>query len=76
MDPPPDEVLTRVSAVDELVPADLLVEAVVEDVAREDEEIFSEPPTTSCPQGPLLASNTSSISITALASTTEPAGPC
>ena len=35
----PDEVLARVAAVDEIVPADLLIEAVVEDFAVK-EEIF------------------------------------
>jgi 3-hydroxybutyryl-CoA dehydrogenase len=67
--PPPDEVLTRVSAVDELVPADLLVEAVVEDVAVKT-KIFRAADDV-LPQEAVLASNTSSISITALAAATS-----
>ena len=37
--PPADDVLARVSVVDELVPADLMIEAVVED-AEVKEDIF------------------------------------
>jgi 3-hydroxybutyryl-CoA dehydrogenase len=65
----PDEVLGRVAAVDEVVPADLLIEAVIEDadvkqdVFRRADEIL--------PQGAALASNTSSIPITSLASVTD-----
>jgi 3-hydroxybutyryl-CoA dehydrogenase len=65
----PDEVLGRVTAVDDLVPADLLIEAVIEDadvkqdVFRRADEIL--------PEGAVLASNTSSIPITSLASVTE-----
>jgi 3-hydroxybutyryl-CoA dehydrogenase len=65
----PDEVLGRVTAVDDLVPADLLIEAVIEDadvkqdVFRRADEIL--------PEGAILASNTSSIPITSLASVTE-----
>jgi 3-hydroxybutyryl-CoA dehydrogenase len=65
----PDEVLGRVTAVDELLPADLLIEAVIEDadvkqdVFRRADEIL--------PEGAVLASNTSSIPITSLASVTE-----
>ena len=66
--PPPDEVLARVSAVDELVPADLLVEAVVEDVAVKT-EIFRAADDV-LPEEAVLASNTSSIPITSLAAAT------
>jgi 3-hydroxybutyryl-CoA dehydrogenase len=65
----PDEVLGRVTEVDELVPADLLIEAVIEDadvkqdVFRRADELL--------PEGAVLASNTSSIPITSLASVTD-----
>jgi 3-hydroxybutyryl-CoA dehydrogenase len=65
----PDEVLGRIEPVDDLVPADLLVEAAIEDLdtklevfARAD-ELF--------PSEAVLASNTSSISITTLAAATR-----
>jgi 3-hydroxybutyryl-CoA dehydrogenase len=64
----PDEVLGRVAPVDDLVPADLLIEAVIEDadvkqdVFRRADEIL--------PEAAVLASNTSSIPITSLASVT------
>ena len=67
----PDEVLGRVTAVGDLVPADLLIEAVIEDAAVKEElfrradEVF--------PDGAILASNTSSIPITSLAAVTQPA---
>jgi 3-hydroxybutyryl-CoA dehydrogenase len=67
--PPPDEVRARVSAVDELVPADLLVEAVVEDVAVKT-EIFRAADDM-LPEEAVLASNTSSIPITSLAAATS-----
>jgi 3-hydroxybutyryl-CoA dehydrogenase len=64
----PDEVLARVEPVDDLVTADLLIEAVVEDAAvkadifrRADEKL---------PPDAILASNTSSIPITSLAAAT------
>jgi 3-hydroxybutyryl-CoA dehydrogenase len=66
---PPDEVLARVRAVDEIVPADLLIEAVVEeagikeDVFRRADEVL--------PQEAILASNTSSIPISSLAAATS-----
>jgi 3-hydroxybutyryl-CoA dehydrogenase len=66
--PAPDEVLGRVSEADDLVPADLLLEAVVEDSAVKEElfrradEVF--------PREAILASNTSSIPITSLAAVT------
>ncbi|HKI91146.1 MAG TPA: 3-hydroxyacyl-CoA dehydrogenase NAD-binding domain-containing protein [Gaiellaceae bacterium] len=65
----PDEVLARIEPVDDLVAADLMVEAVVEDVAvksaifgRADEVL---------PAGAILASNTSSIPITGLGAATS-----
>ena len=65
----PDEVLARVTAVDELVPADLMIEAVVEDAAVK-EELFRRADDV-LPPGAILASNTSSIPITSLAAVTE-----
>jgi 3-hydroxybutyryl-CoA dehydrogenase len=65
----PAEVLPRIEPADELVPADLMIEAVVEDAAvkteifRRADELFS--PTA------ILASNTSSIPITSLAAATS-----
>jgi len=65
----PDEVLALVQPADELVPADLLIEAVIEDpdvkqdVFRRADEIL--------PEGAILASNTSSIPITSLAAVTS-----
>jgi 3-hydroxybutyryl-CoA dehydrogenase len=66
--PPADEVLGRVMPVDGLVPADLLIEAVVEDAAVK-EGIFREADET-LPGEAVLASNTSSIPITSLAAAT------
>src|SRR5688500_5887604 len=66
--PSPDEVLARIQPVDDLVAADLLIEAVVEDeetkldVFRRADEIL--------PPHAILASNTSSIPITTLAAAT------
>ena len=65
----PDEVLARVAAVEDLVPADLMIEAVVEDAGvkealfRRADEIL--------PGDAVLASNTSSIPITSLAAATQ-----
>ena len=53
----PDEVLGRVTAVDELVAADLMIEAVVEDAAVK-EQIFRDGDAT-LPSEAILASNTS-----------------
>jgi 3-hydroxybutyryl-CoA dehydrogenase len=64
----PDEVLGRVEAVDDLVPADLMIEAVVEDAAVK-EELFHRADET-LPDEAVLASNTSSIPITSLAAAT------
>jgi 3-hydroxybutyryl-CoA dehydrogenase len=65
----PAEVLPRIEPADELVPADLMIEAVVEDAAvkteifRRADELF--------PPAAILASNTSSIPITSLAAATS-----
>ncbi len=64
----PDEVLGRVEPVDDLVPADLMVEAVVEDAAVK-EAIFRRADET-LPPAAILASNTSSIPIASLAAVT------
>jgi 3-hydroxybutyryl-CoA dehydrogenase len=64
----PDDVLSRVEPVDHLVPADLMIEAVVEDphvkedVFRRADGLFA--------AGAVLASNTSSIPISSLAAVT------
>ena len=67
--PEPAEVLARVAAVDEVVPADLLIEAVVEDAGVK-EEVFRTADTL-FPAEAILASNTSSIPITSLAAVTS-----
>ncbi len=64
----PDEVLARVDAVEDIVPADLMVEAVVEDASVK-EAIFRRADET-LPVGAILASNTSSIPIASLAAVT------
>ena len=66
--PDPDEVLGRVEIADALVPADLMIEAVVEDQAVK-EEIFRAAD-HALPPDAILASNTSSIPITSLAAAT------
>src|SRR6266567_1603739 len=66
--PDPDEVLVRVEPVDELVPADLMVEAVVEDAAIK-EDVFRRADGVLPPEA-ILASNTSSIPISSLAAAT------
>jgi 3-hydroxybutyryl-CoA dehydrogenase len=65
----PDEVLARVGAVDDLVPADLMVEAVVEDVGVK-VDIFRRAD-DALPAEAILASNTSSIPIATLAAATR-----
>ena len=65
----PDEVLGRVEAVGDLVPADLLIEAVVEDAGVK-EELFRRADKM-LPEDAILASNTSSIPITSLAAVTK-----
>jgi 3-hydroxybutyryl-CoA dehydrogenase len=64
----PDEVLGRIVPVDELVPADLMVEAVVED-APVKEDVFRRADEL-LPDQAILASNTSSIPIATLAAVT------
>ena len=65
----PDDVLSRIAAVDDLVAADLMIEAVVEDpdVKR---DIFRRAD-EALPAAAVLASNTSSIPITLLAAATS-----
>jgi 3-hydroxybutyryl-CoA dehydrogenase len=65
----PAGVLERVTSVDDIVAADLLIEAVVEDVAVK-EAIFRRADDVFRP-GAILASNTSSIPITSLAAVTS-----
>ena len=65
----PDEVLARVQAVDTLAPADLLIEAVVED-AEVKKAIFRSAD-EALPAEAILASNTSSIPIAELAAATS-----
>jgi 3-hydroxybutyryl-CoA dehydrogenase len=67
--PDPDEVLARVERVDDLVPADLMVEAVVEDAAVK-EDVFRRADEVLPPEA-VLASNTSSIPISSLAAATS-----
>jgi 3-hydroxybutyryl-CoA dehydrogenase len=66
--PDPDEVLARVEPVEELVSADLMVEAVVEDAAVK-EDVFRRADQVLPPEA-VLASNTSSIPISSLAAAT------
>jgi 3-hydroxybutyryl-CoA dehydrogenase len=65
----PEEVLGRVEPVDDLVSADLMVEAVVEDAAVK-EDVFRRADET-LPESSILASNTSSIPIASLAAVTR-----
>jgi 3-hydroxybutyryl-CoA dehydrogenase len=65
----PAEVLGRISSVDVVVAADLMVEAVVEDAAVK-EEVFRRADATLPPEA-ILASNTSSIPIASLAAVTR-----
>jgi 3-hydroxybutyryl-CoA dehydrogenase len=65
----PDEVLARVETVDDLVPADLMVEAVVEDASVK-EDVFRRADDV-LPREAVLASNTSSIPIGTLAAATS-----
>jgi 3-hydroxybutyryl-CoA dehydrogenase len=67
--PEPDAILARVEPVDELVPADLMIEAVVEDAAVK-EDVFRRADSL-LPAEAVLASNTSSIPISTLAAATE-----
>ena len=65
----PKEVLSRITPVDDLVAADLMIEAVVEDAAVK-EDIFRRADQV-LPPDATLASNTSSIPITSLAAVTS-----
>ncbi len=65
----PEEVLKRVEPADDLVPADLLIEAVVED-AEVKKDLFRRADELLPPEA-ILASNTSSIPITSLAAVTS-----
>jgi 3-hydroxybutyryl-CoA dehydrogenase len=65
----PEETMARVEAVDDLVPADLMVEAVVEDAAVKT-DLFRRADGVLPPEA-VLASNTSSIPITSLAAATS-----
>ena len=65
----PDEVLERVTPIEQLGPADLMIEAVVEDQAVK-ESIFRAADELLPPEA-VLASNTSSIPITTLAAATS-----
>jgi 3-hydroxybutyryl-CoA dehydrogenase len=64
----PAEVLARIEPVDDLVPADLMIEAIVEDPAVK-EALFRRADATLPPEA-VLATNTSSIPITSLAAVT------
>jgi 3-hydroxybutyryl-CoA dehydrogenase len=65
----PDETLARVTPVDDLVEADLMIEAITEDAAAK-VDLFRRADAT-LPAHAILASNTSSIPITSLAAATE-----
>ena len=65
----PDEVLARVTSADDIVPADLMVEAVVED-ADVKLDVFRRADAM-LPPDAVLASNTSSIPISSLAAATQ-----
>jgi 3-hydroxybutyryl-CoA dehydrogenase len=67
--PNPDDVLSRVQSVEDLVPADLMIEAVIEDAAVK-EDVFRRADKTLPPKA-VLASNTSSIPISTLATATN-----
>ena len=65
----PDEILARVEPVDDLVEAELMIEAVVEELAVK-EDIFRRAD-EALPASAVLASNTSAIPIHAIAEATE-----
>jgi 3-hydroxybutyryl-CoA dehydrogenase len=67
--PDPAEVLDRVSPADDLVAADLMIEAITEDAAAKD-AVFKRADLV-LPERAILASNTSSIPITSLAAATK-----
>ena len=64
----PDEVLARITAVEDLVEAELMIEAVVEDKGVK-EDVFRRADALLAPEA-ILASNTSSIPITSLGAST------
>jgi 3-hydroxybutyryl-CoA dehydrogenase len=64
----PEEVLARIEPVDDLVPADLMIEAVIEDAGVK-EDVFRRADEL-LPSEAILASNTSSIPISSLAAAT------
>ena len=66
--PAPDEVLARLEPVEDLVPAELMIEAVIEDPTVK-EDVFRRADET-LPPAAILASNTSSIPITSLGAVT------
>jgi 3-hydroxybutyryl-CoA dehydrogenase len=65
----PDEILARVEPTDDLAPADLMIEAVIEDEQTK-LDVFRRADTV-LPAHAILASNTSSIPITTLAAATQ-----
>jgi 3-hydroxybutyryl-CoA dehydrogenase len=65
----PDDVLERITPIDALAEADLLIEAIVEDAAAK-KELFGAAD-AALPSHAILASNTSSIPITELAAATS-----
>src|SRR6266516_6005645 len=67
--PPPEEVLRRITVVEDLAPAALMIEAVVED-AEVKEQLFHRAD-EELPPAAVLASNTSSIPIATLAAATD-----
>jgi 3-hydroxybutyryl-CoA dehydrogenase len=67
--PEPDEVLARVEATEDLVAAELMIEAVVEDAGVK-ADVFRRADGV-LPPSAILASNTSSIAITSLAAATR-----
>jgi 3-hydroxybutyryl-CoA dehydrogenase len=66
--PAPEEVLSRVEPVEDIVPADLMIEAVVEDA--DVKEVVFRRADEALPEKAVLASNTSSIPIASLAAAT------
>jgi 3-hydroxybutyryl-CoA dehydrogenase len=66
---PADEVLARIAVADDLAPADLMIEAVIED-ADVKTDVFRRAD-EALPAEAILASNTSSIPITSLAAATQ-----
>jgi 3-hydroxybutyryl-CoA dehydrogenase len=67
--PEPNDVLNRVEPVEDIIPADLMIEAVIEDASVK-EDVFRRADETLSPEA-VLASNTSSIPISMLAAATN-----